>query len=83
MGTHRHTICVKHFPFTTSFLPSVTSHFAVSRKKPGTGGLPSEEAYIEYLRFETGQHQNVVTKCLPNTRYALIALMKPDIHAKS
>lgn len=80
MGTHRRTICAKHFPFTTYFLPSVTFHFAVSRQKPSSGGLPSEEAYTEYLRFETGQRQNVVTKHLLNTRYAL---MKSDVRAKS
>lgn len=26
MGTHKQTICVKHFPFTTFFFPKITSH---------------------------------------------------------
>lgn len=62
MGTRKHTICVKHFPFTTFFFLNATSHFAVRRQKLGTPPIRDKEAHIKYLNFKTHQHHYIVTK---------------------
>lgn len=80
MGTRKHTICVKHFPFTTFFLPSVTSHLAVSRHKLGTPPIQDRAAHIKYARFKIHNTITLLPRHQLNTRFAL---MKPNIHAKS